>query len=158
MPSIIILCTANMVRSPIAQALLRQKLSKKYDTENWIVDSAGTWTVAGRPVITKTWEVMQHLYGIDLSTHRTRLVSRSLLRPYDLILVMEAGQKEALQTEFPEFRSRIYLLYEMIGQTHNVADPIAGTIKDFEDTAHEINDLLTQGLDRIAELGRRANS
>jgi protein-tyrosine-phosphatase len=154
MPSIIILCTANMVRSPIAEALLRRKLSQKYDQENWIVESAGTWTIAGRPAIAKTREVMQRLYGIDLSTHRTRLVSRSLLRPYDLILVMEAGQKEALQTEFPEFGSRVYLLYEMIGQVHNVGDPIAGTKEDFEDTAHEIDDLLTRGLDRIVELGR----
>ena len=154
MPSIIIICTANMVRSPIAEALLRLKLNHKYDTENLVVGSAGTWTVMDRPVVAKTQEVMQRIYGIDLSDHRSRLVSRSLLRPFDLILVMEAGQKEALWTEFPEMASRIYLLYEMIGRVRNVGDPIAGTTKDFEETAREIDDILTRGLERIAHLAR----
>ena len=143
-----------MVRSPIAEALLRQKLSHLNNGESWTIESAGTWTIGGRPVVEKTQEVMQRLYGIDLSSHRSRLVSRSLLRPFDLILVMETGQKEALRSEFHEIASRVYLLYEMIGQVHNVGDPIAGTTKDFEDTAREIDDLLTRGLEKIVKLSR----
>jgi protein-tyrosine phosphatase len=143
-----------MCRSPIAEVLLRQKLQQRVDGEDWRVESAGTWTLAGKPVAILTQEVMQQLYGIDLSTHRTRLVSRPLLRPFDLILVMEVGQKEAIRVEFPELASRVYLLYEMVGQIRNVGDPIGGTTKDFADTAHEIDDLLTRGLENMIRLAR----
>lgn len=154
MPSIIILCTANMIRSPIAEVLLKQKLQLLEDAEDWKVESAGTWTIAGRPVAALTYEVMLRLYGIDLSAHRTQLVSGSLLRPFNLILVMEGGQKEAIRVEFPDVASRVYLLYEMVGQIRSVGDPIGGTTRDFEETAHEIDYLLTRGLENIIRLAR----
>jgi protein-tyrosine phosphatase len=152
MASIMILCTANMCRSPMAEALLRQKLQQRTGTADWKVESAGTWTEVGRPVATKTQEVMQGLFGLDLSAHRSRLVSRSLLRPFDLILVMEAGHKEAIGAEFPELASRVFLMYEMVGEIRNVDDPIGGTTADFEDTAHELDRILTQGLEEIVRL------
>lgn len=152
MASIIILCTANMCRSPMAEALLQAKLHARDDTANWSVASAGTWTIIGQPVASKTLEVMQRLYGVDLGGHRSRLVSRPLLRPFDLILVMEVGQKEAIGVEFPELVSRVHLLYEMVGYKRNVSDPIGGTTKDFEDTARELEDLLDRGLENIIRL------
>jgi protein-tyrosine-phosphatase len=133
----------------MAEALLRQKLQQREDIADWRVESAGTWTLVGRPVVPKTQEVMQRLYGLDLSTHRSRIVTRSLLRPVDLILVMETGQREAIQIEFPELASRVHLIYEMIGENRNVNDPIGGTTKDFEDTARELDNLLTIGLENI---------
>ncbi len=154
MPSILILCTANMVRSPIAGVLLLQKLRNEPDSKEWKVESAGTWTIPGRPAALKTIEVMQQLYKVDLSTHRTKLVSRSLLRSFDLVLVMEAGQKEALRSEFPELSERVKLLYEMVGQLRDVSDPIGGTASDFIDTAKEIDDVLSRGLQNIMRLAR----
>ena len=158
MPSIIILCTANMCRSPMAEALLKQKLLERTDAEDWIVESAGTWTFDGKPAAEVTKIVMKQLYGVDISDHRTRLVSRPLLRPFDLILVMEVGQKEAICVEFPELKTRVCLLYEMIGQIRNVGDPMGGSVKDCEDTALEIDGLLTQGLDKIVRLARGMKS
>lgn len=158
MPSILILCTANMVRSPIAEVLLLKKLQNEPDSKEWKVGSAGTWTLPGKPAAQKTIEVMQRLYKIDLSTHRTRLISRSLLRSADLVLVMEAGQKEAIRSEFPELSKRVKLLYEMVGQVRDVNDPIGGTALDFEDTAKEIDDVLSRGLVKILKLTRGEKS
>ncbi len=136
----------------MAEALLQKKLDQRQITAEWRVESAGTWTIIGQPVATKTLDVMQRLYGIDLSDHRSRLVSRPLLRPFDLVLVMEVGQKEAIRVEFPELASRVHMLYEMVGQRRNVSDPIGGTTNDFEDTARELDDLLERGLDNIIRL------
>lgn len=154
MPSILILCTANMVRSPIAEALLWQKLQKEPDSTEWKVESAGTWTISGKPAAQKTIEVMLRLFNIDLSAHRTKLVSRSLIRSFDLVLVMEAGQKEAIRSEFPELSKRVKLLYEMVGQVRDVRDPIGGTTVDFEDTIKEIDNVLSRGLESIVRLAR----
>ena len=152
MPSIIILCTANMCRSPIAEVLLQRKLQERTDAEDWKVESAGTWTIDGKPAAEVTQIVMKQLYDVDLSVHRTRVVSRPLLRPFDLILVMEVGQKEAICVEFPELSSRVFLLYEMVDQIRNVGDPMGGSVKDCEDTAKEIYGILTTGFDKIIYL------
>jgi len=66
--------------------------------------------------------------------------------------VMEAGHKEAIQVEFPELASRVYLVYEMVGQVRNVIDPIGRATIDFEDTARELDDVLTRGLEQIIRL------
>lgn len=152
--SIILICTANMCRSPIAEALLRKKLQNRFETARWRVESAGTWAIEGRKVASQVVEVMRRLYGIELSEHRTRSVSRSLLQPFDLILVMESGHKEAIRAEFPEYAPRVYLLSEMVGQVRNIDDPIGGETADFENTAHELDELLTQGLEDIVQLAR----
>jgi len=136
----------------MAEALLRQKLQSHIDTMDWRVESAGTWTIQGRPAALKAQEILLRLFGLDLSAHRSRVVSRPLLRQFDLILAMEAGQKEAIQIEFPELASRVHLVYEMIGQDRNLTDPIGGTITDFEDTAQELDYILSHGLDNIIRL------
>lgn len=152
--SIIMICTANMCRSPIAEALLSRKLQERFDTARWRVESAGTWTVEGRKAAAQVVEVMRRIYGIDLSEHRTRSVSRSLLQPFDLILVMESGHKEAIRVEFPEVAPRVYLLYEMVGQVRDVDDPIGGELTDFEDTVRELDGLITEGFEDIIQLVR----
>ena len=153
-----LLCTANMCRSPIAEVLLRQKLNQRPDANEWKVESAGTWTVDGKPAAAITQHVMRQYYGIDLSGHRTQTVTRELLKTFDLILVMERGQKEALSVEFPDLSSRVYLLSEMVGKTNNVVDPILGTLEDCRQTAQEIDDLLSKGLERIVDLAKGIKS
>jgi protein-tyrosine-phosphatase len=92
--------------------------------------------------------------GLDISQHRSRIVTRNMLRQFDLILTMESGHKEALTIEFPEITPRLYLLSEMIDEQQDVADPIGGQITDYRYTAARIHRILTQGFDRIVQLAR----
>jgi protein-tyrosine-phosphatase len=75
-----------------------------------------------------------------------------MIEGFNLILVMERNQKEALKTAFRNKASRIYLLSEMIGKTFEIVDPISGTLADFNATATEIDNILTEGFPIISQL------
>ena len=154
MPAILMVCTANICRSPIASALLQRKLQQQgMKPRQWQVASAGTWAQDGLPAAPKVRELMSQL-GINLNRHRSRGVTSGLLQAADLILTMEQGHKEALQSEFPEIAGRVYLLSEMAGATHDVQDPIGGTTVDFQDAIREIYRLIEQGFDKIVSLAQ----
>ncbi len=151
MPSILIICTANQCRSPLAEVLLQRQLNERADDRTWTVESAGTWASGARPAHAQMRKVAQEA-GLDLSQHRARNVEQIALDAYDLILTMEQSHKEALQVEFPAVRNRIYQFTEMVGMTYDVADPIGGSTDDFRGTLHELKRLVSFGLPRIIEL------
>lgn len=149
MRSVLFVCTANQCRSPMAMAILRAKTE---DTPgDWKIESAGTWAVEGAPANQKTQQVLAE-QGLDLSDHRSRMVTGEMLAGFNLILVMEPGHKEALQIEFPEAARRIHLLSEMIGFSFTIVDPVGGEIEGYRATVREIDQILTEGMDRIKSL------
>jgi protein-tyrosine phosphatase len=151
MPSILIICTANQCRSPVAEALLRRQLSEHDNHTPWIVESAGTWAVGARPAHAQMCKVAEEA-GLDLSRHRARNVEDLTLNNYALILTMEQNHKEALQVEFPQIADRVYQLTEMVGMKYDIADPIGGGTDDFRRTLQELKRLIAFGLPRIATL------
>ena len=45
----------------------------------------------------------------------------------------------------------MYLLTEMIGEYWEIVDPIGGSIVDFEETAREIEQILSVGYEKICK-------
>ena len=152
MPSIIIVCTANICRSPVAEAILQDRLNK-HDRDKWRVTSAGTWASIGQPAARYSIELMA-LQGIDLVSHRSRPVDDDLLRESDLVLTMETGHAEALKAEFPQHTKRIFLLTEMVDRYYSVPDPYGKPRNEYERMVREITDLIDQGLPRIMKIAR----
>ncbi len=141
MPSVLFVCTANRCRSPMAVALLRQHLAVAGVEQDWHVESAGTWVDEGRPAARMAEQVM-HERALTISAHRARAITHELACMFDVILVMEAGHREALCVEFPDLESRIYRLSEMAGHTYDIPDPIAGPLSEVRAVAHEIDALV----------------
>ena len=108
MPNILVVCTANICRSPVAEALLRDRLQKRGLTD-WVVRSAGTWAQEKIGASQYSVELMAEK-GLDISGHRAEMVSRQMLKEADLVLCMEAGHAEALRVEFPGAADKIYLM------------------------------------------------
>lgn len=157
MPSILLVCTANRFRSPLAAAMLKKSLEEIRIAESWQIGSAGIWTTPGKPVISRAADAAQK-FGIDLSGHRSTEVSRGLLSNYDLILVMQAGQKEALLTEFPDLGERIHLLSEVVeGRSYDIPD-LLGSEHEAAEIVEELNGLIRGGLDQICVLATYLNN
>lgn len=148
MPSILLVCTANICRSPMAQVILLASLP---EDQEWRVESAGTWALEDMPPAANTQLVLEKR-GLSAAQHRARSVSKELVEQFDLILVMEPGQKEALQVEFPQAAGRIYLVSEMIGLEYTIPDPFRKSLQDFEDTAAEFEAIFSQGMVNILQL------
>lgn len=158
MPSILFVCTANLYRSPLAAAFLRKELINLPTWKDWAIDSAGTWTRDGIEIHHQTIEDA-HLYGLDLSEHQSKQVNLEMLASYDLILVMEAGQKEALSIEFPTYKSRIFLLSEVVdGLYYDIPDPFSSEGKHDREIIDELFNLITRGRDKIMVLAKELAS
>ena len=153
MAHILVVCTANICRSPVGAALLKDRLAKR-GFADWIVSSAGTWAQWVRGASRFSVEVMAR-QGIDISGHCARMIDEGLLQQSDLVLCMEIGHVEALQYEFPAFKEKIYLLSEMTGQRFSVPDPYGEPLTQYQAMAEEVAALIDDGLERIIELASR---
>jgi protein-tyrosine-phosphatase len=151
MRSVLFVCTGNRCRSPIAAAYFRDRLREQNLTESWRIDSAGTWTQPGLPADPVMQKAAQEM-GLDLQDHRTRSIDQVSPKDYDLIVVMESGQKEALSVEFPECLGRIHLLTHLADEIENVPDPAGEDYAFHLETAREVVKLLDIAYGRICEL------
>lgn len=148
MAAVLFVCTANICRSPMASVLFRQIVERISGDLEWRIESAGTWGFENLPAAQGAQLVMQ-TRGLDLSEHRSRIVTASIIQNADVILTMERGHKESLAIEFPEHRQRIFMLSELIGQAFDIPDPIGGPLSGYEQTAQDIEQILAQGSDTI---------
>jgi protein-tyrosine-phosphatase len=148
MPAILIVCTANICRSPMAEAILKHLVASRQDANQWYIESAGTWAKKGYPAAELSQYVMQTM-GMDISSHKSQPVSLELVQRFDLILTMENNQKEGMIVQFGQYANRIFMLSEMIGIMMDIPDPIGGEMIDYEETAHRLEHIMLDGLDRI---------
>jgi protein-tyrosine phosphatase len=148
MPSILFVCTANRFRSPLAAAIFQRQLQELGMSDSWVIRSAGTWAAPGQPVIPEV-ALIAPRFNLDLSNHRSTRVSRKLLASYDLVIVMQASQKEALLTEYPELQEHIHLLSNVAERrSYDITDAI-GSERELMEVVSELDSLLRRGLESI---------
>jgi protein-tyrosine phosphatase len=156
MAHILIVCTANICRSPVVAELLRDRLRRR-GLSDWTVTSAGTWAMEARAASRFSVEVMR-ANGFDITGHRARMVDEAMLAEADLVLCMETGHAEALRVEFPAQADKIYMLTQMIDRNYSVADPYGGEYAEYERMFELIRDIIDGGLDRIIALARQTEA
>lgn len=150
MANIIIVCTANICRSPVAEAVLRDRLQAR-GLDGWQISSAGTWALTEREASRFSIQVMAE-EGLDISRHQAQMIKPEHLEMVDLVLCMEAGHAEALRVEFPGFASKITLLSEMVGRQFSISDPYGQPIEMYRQMAANVIEIIDDGLERIVEL------
>lgn len=151
MSSILFVCTKNQCRSPIAAALFKDYLILTGMGDDWRVDSAGTWADSNHPATRLTQEVMLEL-GEDLGNHRSKEISREFLQEFNLVLVMEMGQLEALKVEFPDLEDKFVLLTALAGPSYNLMEPEEQTLESYRGLVDEINGLIIRGSEKLKSL------
>jgi protein-tyrosine-phosphatase len=147
---ILFICTANIIRSPLAAALLRQKFSLSNPVIPWTVNSAGIYEMNSQPAHPLVCMVASDS-GLDLSQHTSKQVTLDLVQSSYLVLTMESNHKEALRAAFPAETPKIFLLTEMINRKYDIPDPIGGTLDDFRFTLVQLDRIITQGMPAIID-------
>ncbi len=151
-PAILLVCTANRIRSPLAQYLLLALLHKQGDDQPaWRVESAGVWAQEGLPVLRGAYRAGL-AYGLDLSRHRSRSVMAAGLQEFALILTMEAKHAATLCNEFPALAPRVLTLGEAVsGSAFDIADPSHHSARAIQATAKDLAQILSKGLGALQQ-------
>lgn len=150
MPHILVVCTANICRSPVGEALIRDRLRQRGLTD-WTVSSAGTWAMQKRGASRNSVLVMQQA-GLDITRHMAHMIDENDMRRADLVLCMEVGHAEALRAEFPADAHKVFLMTEMLGRSYSISDPYGRSLPAYEQMAQELTTIVDRGMDRIIEL------
>ena len=156
MKRILLVCTGNICRSPLAAALMQRAVTER-GAEGIEVSSAGTGAWDGAPASEGAYLVALE-QGLDLSGHRARLLTRDVVEHSDLILTM-ARHHRARVDELGG-QGRVFVLGEYAGRDGDAAevgDPFGGDLDVYRETCVELATLVVAAVDRIVtEAGRGA--
>lgn len=135
---ILVVCTGNICRSPIGEALLRARLGDKVQE----VASAGIGALIGYPADPMAVEVSAE-QGVDLSAHRAQQVSSALLARMELVLTMDRTHSDWLLRQYPHMRGRVHKMLKWRDDA-DVADPYrlpkAAFITAYQEIAQGVED------------------
>jgi protein-tyrosine-phosphatase len=152
MKNILLVCTGNTCRSPMAKALLQKILQERApgSAEEFHISSAGLTTGPGLPASKYAIAVMEER-GIDIKGHRSQPVDASLVQAADLVLAMTDVQREYLWDRFPTRKENIFTLAEFAGIAGEVADPFGGGQAIYEECAAQLEYILNRVAERLLD-------
>lgn len=135
MRSLLFVCTANICRSPTAEAVMRKQLAQHSALERFQLDSAGTHDIhAGRPPSPLAIE-RARLRGYDLANLVARQVRATDFDDFDLILGMDRGHLRSLRQIAPtrcKHKIELFLDYGERFHGKDIPDPYGGTAADYD--------------------------
>jgi len=142
--SVLLVCIANICRSPIAEACLRRSMAQK--GKQCRVASAGIYALVGHSAAPYSIEVCAE-HGLDISAHQARQLTREMLAEYELILVMEE-QHIAMVLEIAPFaRGRVHCVGKWLKQ--DVSDPYRKEREAFEKTYDLIEKSVEEWVEKL---------
>jgi protein-tyrosine-phosphatase len=140
---VLFVCSANLCRSPMAEAIFKKLVSDNHGPENIIeVQSAGTYPgIDGAPAMENAAIVMSE-HGLDISSHRAQFVNDALVDWSDLILTMTAAHKQHIESNFANARGKVQLITECAGTPGDISDPVFSSIDAYRECATYLESLL----------------
>lgn len=132
--NLVFVCTGNICRSPLAEALVRHHLERVGQAADVTLASFGTHDYhVGQGADHRTIATAREL-GIDLSAHHARQIHAEDCERADLLLAMDSGHERFLRRLVPAAahdRVRLYLPFVDIADERDVPDPYYGGLTGF---------------------------
>jgi protein-tyrosine-phosphatase len=132
--SVLVVCTANICRSPMAAGLLAHALAAQPEPLRSVqVSSAGVAARNGEPVSENSVVALRKV-GIDISNHVSRPLTQELLDNSSVIICMTESHRAMIQLQADPAPKHVYLLREFIprGADKEIPDPYGGPLKIYE--------------------------
>lgn len=139
--NILVVCVGNICRSPMAEALLKQR----YPHKN--IDSAGVGALVGHSADPAALEIMAG-QEIDITNHVAKQIDEGLAKKADLIFTMSDSQTKWIEERWPFCRGKTFKLGHW--QDKDIADPYKHEMSAFETAYQDIVVSLEQWADKIS--------
>ena len=153
---VLMVCTGNLCRSPMAEAVLRSKLARASLDGTVAVDSAGTHGFARGTRPDPRAVAQAHQRGYSLAGQKSRPLEAADFETFDLVLAMDRRNLETLRERCPagqqQQRLALLLAFDRAAPTDEVPDPYFGSVDSFDAAL----DLIEPACDAVlADLQRR---
>ena len=129
----------------LADRLYRQS---GWDTE---IQSAGLAVFAAQPASVHAADLMRD-ENLDISGHRSRMVTQAMAGEADLILTMTQAHKAALLARFSRCEDKTFTLGEYAGNGADIPDPFGGGRDLYRACADLIAEQLRGAIEKIARI------
>lgn len=145
MKTVLFVCTGNVCRSPMAEALFLQLAQNRGEYQ---ACSAGVGAANGQPPSAHAITVLREL-GLDISRLRSKPLTVDLVRQADYIFGMTQGHVDTIALLYPQAMEKTFLLREFDDTLEpfekDIADPIGAGV----DVYRLCRDQIEQGIESM---------
>ncbi|MCP4807328.1 MAG: hypothetical protein GY913_32380 [Proteobacteria bacterium] len=145
MTNILVVCTGNICRSPMAEGLFADYARRR--GRKIQVKSASVLGLNGKPAHKHAIAVMKEI-SLDISGHKAQPVTNELMEWADYVLGMEINHSATLRDRYPLFDDKILLL-PTFGGLVELADPLGGWRRRFRKSREDIQRCSMAFIDQI---------
>jgi protein-tyrosine-phosphatase len=167
MSGILVVCTGNVCRSPMAEGFLRAALAQRLGADAPPVSSAGTAGWEGSAAMAESVRSSQER-DVDIRSHVARALRSHMIDEADLVLCMAGEHRDVIVHAHPEAHGKTFTLKELVrllegaaaggsmeerigaaaaarngshGEDEDVRDPLGDPIDGYRQVADELHDL-----------------
>jgi protein arginine phosphatase len=151
---IITICTANICRSPMAEALLQHALRAQDEPLKSIkVISAGVAARFGEPVSENSVYALKKV-GLDISKHSAQPLTQKLVDEALAIFCMTESHRAMIELAFDPPPKNLFLFREFMGAGADpeIPDPFGGPLKFYESCRDEMVEAVPSIIERLKTL------